>query len=54
VGPLRQSELLFPCGTLQLMQNYAKNPSQNPTLLTLIELLNPPNYSSSCTGDLPK
>ncbi|MGH3261687.1 MAG: MlaD family protein [Trebonia sp.] len=54
VGPLRQSLLLFTCGTLQLMQNYAIRPEQNPTLLALIELLDLPNYSSVCTGDLPK
>jgi phospholipid/cholesterol/gamma-HCH transport system substrate-binding protein len=52
VGPLRQSMLLFTCGTLNLVNNtYAKNPGQNPTLLTLIELLDLPNFNSACTID---
>jgi phospholipid/cholesterol/gamma-HCH transport system substrate-binding protein len=55
VGPLRQSMLLFPCGILGLLNNtYIKNPTQNPTLLTLTELLDLPNYASSCRGYLPK
>ena len=49
VGPLRQSMLLFTCGTLNLMQNYIQNPTQNPTLLTLIELLDRTDYGSHCT-----
>lgn len=49
VGPLRQGMLLFNCGTLNLINNtYVKNPTQNPTLLTLIELLNIPNFNSVC------
>ena len=55
IGPLRQSMLLFTCGTLNLVQGtYVKNPSQNPTLLTLLELLDLPNYSQSCKGNFPK
>jgi phospholipid/cholesterol/gamma-HCH transport system substrate-binding protein len=55
VGPLRQSLLLFTCGTLQLIQGtYVKNPTQNPTLLALAELLDLPNYGKSCNLDLPK
>lgn len=55
VGPLRQGMLLFTCGTLNLLNNtYIKNPSQNPTLLTLTELLDLSNYGSSCTGSVPK
>lgn len=49
VGPLRQGMLLFNCGTLNLVNGtYAKNPDQNPTLLTLIELLALPNFNSVC------
>jgi len=49
VGPLRQGMLLFNCGALNLAQGtYAKNPNQNPTLLTLLELLDLPNFNSSC------
>lgn len=48
-GPLRQAMLLFSCGTLNLVNNtYVKNPSQNPTLLTLIELLDLPSFNSVC------
>jgi phospholipid/cholesterol/gamma-HCH transport system substrate-binding protein len=55
IGPLRQGMLLFPCGILGLLNNtYIKNPTQNPTLLTLTELLDLPNYASSCSGYLPK
>jgi hypothetical protein len=47
--------LLFPCGILGLLNNtYVKNPTQNPTLLTLTELLDLPNYTSSCNGLLPR
>jgi phospholipid/cholesterol/gamma-HCH transport system substrate-binding protein len=49
VGPLRQGMLLFTCGTLDFMQNLIQNPKQNPTLLTLIELLDRTDYSSHCT-----
>jgi phospholipid/cholesterol/gamma-HCH transport system substrate-binding protein len=59
IGPLRQSMLLFPCGTLQLInQTYVDNPQQNPTLLALIELLDLPNFSRVCkdsnSGPVPK
>ena len=55
IGPLRQGMLLFPCGVLNLLNNtYIKNPTQNPNLLTLSELLDLPNLSTSCTGSLPK
>ena len=49
VGPLRQGMLLFNCGALQLVNGtYAQNPKQNPTLLTLLEQFDLPNFSSSC------
>jgi phospholipid/cholesterol/gamma-HCH transport system substrate-binding protein len=52
VGPLRQSMLLFPCGTLNLANNtYVGNPKQNPTLLTEIELLALPTLKSVCKFD---
>lgn len=52
--PLRQSLLLYNCGTLQLMQNYLTGVTQNPTLLTILRLLDLPNYASDCRGGLPK
>jgi phospholipid/cholesterol/gamma-HCH transport system substrate-binding protein len=52
--PMRQSLLLYTCGTLQLMQNYIRQPTQNPTLLTIIKLLDLPDYQRSCRGDLPR
>jgi phospholipid/cholesterol/gamma-HCH transport system substrate-binding protein len=49
VGPLRQGMLLFSCGSLSLVNGtYAQNPQQNPTLLTLLELLDLPSFSKSC------
>jgi phospholipid/cholesterol/gamma-HCH transport system substrate-binding protein len=54
VGPLRQSMLGFTCGTLSLLQGFIANPRQNPTLTTLIELLNLPSYTQFCNGTLPK
>jgi phospholipid/cholesterol/gamma-HCH transport system substrate-binding protein len=52
--PLRQSLLLYNCGTLQLMQNYLTGVSQNPTLLTLLKLLDLPSYSADCNGGSPR
>jgi phospholipid/cholesterol/gamma-HCH transport system substrate-binding protein len=54
VGPLRQGLLLFPCGSLSLLNNYTTTPSLNPTLATLGELLDLPSYSQHCTGTHPK
>jgi phospholipid/cholesterol/gamma-HCH transport system substrate-binding protein len=54
IGPIRQGMLLFTCGTLQLLHGIASNPSQNPTLATLIQLLDLPDYATSCKGLLPK
>ncbi len=49
IGPLRQSMLLFNCGTLDLLNNtYASNPKENPTLLALIEMLDLPSFNSVC------
>lgn len=49
IGPLRQGMLLFTCGTLSLVHGtYAQNPNQNPTLLTLLELLDLPNFQNAC------
>lgn len=49
IGPLRQSMLLFTCGTLYALNNtYASNPTQNPTLLALIEMLDLPNFKTDC------
>jgi phospholipid/cholesterol/gamma-HCH transport system substrate-binding protein len=54
VGPVRQSMLLFTCGTLSILQGIVANPTQNPTLAALIQLLDLPNYSQKCTGNYPK
>ena len=54
VSPLQQNLLLYTCGTLQFMQNFIKDPAQNPTLSTLINLLNLPNYKRVCSADVPK
>jgi phospholipid/cholesterol/gamma-HCH transport system substrate-binding protein len=54
VGPIRQSMLQFSCGTLSLLQGFIQNPAQNPTLSTLIQLLNTPSYTQNCSGTLPK
>jgi phospholipid/cholesterol/gamma-HCH transport system substrate-binding protein len=54
-GPIRNSLLLFPCGSLQLANGtYLQNPNQNPTLYTLLSLLDLPSFSQHCNGDLPK
>jgi phospholipid/cholesterol/gamma-HCH transport system substrate-binding protein len=52
--PLRQSLLLYNCGTQQLMQNYLTGVSQNPTLLTILSLLDLPDYAADCRGDVPR
>jgi phospholipid/cholesterol/gamma-HCH transport system substrate-binding protein len=54
VGPMRQSMLLFTCGTLSLLQGIVQNPTQNPTLATLIQLLDLPSYTQYCNGNVPK
>jgi phospholipid/cholesterol/gamma-HCH transport system substrate-binding protein len=54
VGPLRQGMLLFTCGTLSILRGIAQNPAQNPTLATLIQLLDVPSYSQNCNGLFPK
>jgi phospholipid/cholesterol/gamma-HCH transport system substrate-binding protein len=54
VGPLPQSMLLFTCGTLSVLQGLQQNPTQNPTLATLIGLLDLPSYSQHCRGLFPK
>lgn len=54
VGPLRQGLLLFPCGSLSLLNNYTTTPTLNPTLATLGELLDLPSYAQHCSGTHPK
>jgi phospholipid/cholesterol/gamma-HCH transport system substrate-binding protein len=54
VGPLRQGELLFSCGTLSLLHGISLFPTQNPNLATLIGLLDLPSYAQHCRGSLPK
>lgn len=53
-GPLEQNLLLFTCGTQQFMQNFKADPAINPTLSTLINLLDLPNYKQYCAGDTPR
>jgi len=53
-GPLQQNLLLFTCGTQQFMQNFIADQKINPTLSTLVDLLDLPNYKRSCSGDLPR
>ena len=54
VGPLRQGMLMFTCGTLSLLQGFIQNPNQNPTLTTLVQLLDLPSYAQACNGSNPK
>jgi phospholipid/cholesterol/gamma-HCH transport system substrate-binding protein len=54
VGPLRQGMLMFTCGTLSLLQGFIQNPNQNPTLSTLVQLLDLPSYAQHCNGTAPK
>ena len=54
VGPLRQGMLMFTCGTLSLLQGFVQNPNQNPTLTTLVQLLDLPSYPQYCNGTAPK
>lgn len=43
IGPTRRGLVLVSCGTLQFLESQA-SPRRNPTLSTLIQLLNAPNY----------
>jgi phospholipid/cholesterol/gamma-HCH transport system substrate-binding protein len=54
VGPLRQGELLFNCGTLALVNNYLLDPKLNPNLATLLKLLDVPSYTKYCKGTHPR
>jgi phospholipid/cholesterol/gamma-HCH transport system substrate-binding protein len=54
VGPLRQGELLFNCGTLSLLHGYLLAPTANPNLATLAELLDLPSYTKECKGSHPR
>ena len=54
VGPLRQGMLMFTCGTLSLLQGFIQNPNQNPTLSTLVQLLDLPSYAQHCNGTAAK
>jgi phospholipid/cholesterol/gamma-HCH transport system substrate-binding protein len=54
VGPLRQGELLFNCGTLALANNYRLFPNLNPNLATLLSLLDLPSYKQHCKGTHPR
>jgi phospholipid/cholesterol/gamma-HCH transport system substrate-binding protein len=57
VGPIRRSLILFSCGSLSLLQDLA-NPQHNPTLATIIQLLDAPDFNAHCMntsqGSLPK
>jgi phospholipid/cholesterol/gamma-HCH transport system substrate-binding protein len=61
VGPLRRSLVYFGCGPLQLLFKLLSGPPKgkteprNPTLTTLIKLLNAPDYDTQvATGKCPK
>jgi phospholipid/cholesterol/gamma-HCH transport system substrate-binding protein len=61
VGPLRRSLVYFGCGPLQLLFKVLSGPPprktepRNPTLTTLIKLLNAPDYDTQvATGQCPK
>jgi phospholipid/cholesterol/gamma-HCH transport system substrate-binding protein len=47
VGPTRRSLVLFSCGSLQLFKIFA-SPRRNPTLSTLMQLLNAPVHEEVC------
>jgi phospholipid/cholesterol/gamma-HCH transport system substrate-binding protein len=51
IGPTRHSLVLYGCGALQLFDIFRKpsaEPSANPTLSTLLGLLNAPQYGDVC------
>jgi phospholipid/cholesterol/gamma-HCH transport system substrate-binding protein len=61
VGPLRRSLVYFGCGPLQLLFKVLSGPPprktepRNPTLTTLIKLLNAPDYDTQvASGQCPK
>jgi phospholipid/cholesterol/gamma-HCH transport system substrate-binding protein len=61
VGPLRRSLVYFGCGPLNVLFNVLSGPPKgkteprNPTLTTLIKLLNAPDYNSLvASGQCPK
>jgi phospholipid/cholesterol/gamma-HCH transport system substrate-binding protein len=60
VGPLRRSLVYFGCGPLELLKSLSAPPlrktePRNPTLATLIKLLNAPDYDTQvATGQCPK
>ncbi|MDQ2623149.1 MAG: MlaD family protein, partial [Actinomycetota bacterium] len=47
VGPLRRGMVLMSCGAQSLLESYAK-PGFNPTMTTLLQLLNPPKAAERC------
>jgi hypothetical protein len=50
VGPSRRSLVLFSCGSLQLFKIFA-SPRRNPTLSTLMQLLNAPVHEEVCAPE---
>jgi phospholipid/cholesterol/gamma-HCH transport system substrate-binding protein len=47
VGPVRHSLVLLSCGSLELLDSIA-NPKYNPTLSTIVQLLNAPKKADVC------
>jgi hypothetical protein len=47
VGPARHTLVLFSCGALSLLDVFA-NPERNPTLSTIVGLVNAPKFSEHC------
>jgi phospholipid/cholesterol/gamma-HCH transport system substrate-binding protein len=56
LGPLRRTQLQFPCGSLSLLENYRSptGKSYNPYMGTLLSLLNSPSFQLNCNGNAPK
>jgi phospholipid/cholesterol/gamma-HCH transport system substrate-binding protein len=50
IGPVRHSLILFPCGTLPLLNNTAQNFKDNPTLAATLQLLAVPPAGSCGAG----
>jgi phospholipid/cholesterol/gamma-HCH transport system substrate-binding protein len=49
IGPLRRGLVLVSCSSLQVLETLA-SPTRNPTLATLVQLLNVPKRETVCKG----
>jgi phospholipid/cholesterol/gamma-HCH transport system substrate-binding protein len=50
IGPARHTLVLLSCGSLGILDSIA-NPKRNPTLSTLVQLLNAPKHDEVCAKD---